>query len=62
MATIVQPATNLSSFSYMYVLGGDTYTTEFSEFNFIPGQLDLAYESGYKNDGNFYVGFSSFLF
>jgi hypothetical protein len=51
MATIVQPATNLSSFSYLYVLGGDSYTSEFSEFNLIPGQNDLSFENGYKNDG-----------
>jgi hypothetical protein len=51
MSTIVQPLSNLSSFAYLYVLGGDTYVTDFSDYNYIPGQIDTQWENGYKNDG-----------
>jgi hypothetical protein len=62
MSTIVQPLSNLSSFAYLYVLGGDTYVTDFSDYNYIPGQIDTQWENGYKNDGNrFYFPFDSFV-
>lgn len=46
-----QPATNLSSFDYVYILGGDSYDGDDTRRNFKPGLLDTNWENGYKNDG-----------
>jgi hypothetical protein len=51
MTTVVEPLTNLSSFSYMYVMGGDSYVNEFGGNNYVPGLIDLVWEDGFKNDG-----------
>lgn len=54
MVTIEKPATNLSSFSYVFLFGGDTYDGDDTRRNHMPGLLDLSWESGYKNDGRYW--------
>lgn len=51
MSTVVMPASNLSSFSYIFVMGGDTYDGSNDQRNLDPGLADVAWENGYKNDG-----------
>eukprot|EP01031_Cornospumella_fuschlensis_P035821 gene35821-43448_t len=50
MATIVTSTTNLSSFSYVYLLGGDSYDGDDTQRNYKPGLIDQKWENGYKND------------
>lgn len=44
----------MSSFSYVYVLGGDSYDGDDTQRNYKPGLLDPIWENGYKNDGEQY--------
>jgi len=48
--TIVRAASNISSVSYVFLLGGDTYEGDTTVRNQLPGLLDGRWGGGYKND------------
>lgn len=50
---MLQKQANESSSDVLYLLGGDTYDGDTSARSQLPGVLDMKWEVGYKNDGEF---------
>jgi hypothetical protein len=46
-----QQATNLSTISYVFMLGGDSYDGDLTQRGQLPGLLDKRWGVGLKNDG-----------
>ena len=46
-----KPAKNLSSYGYLFLMGGDSYNGDATQRDFSPGLLASSWENGYTNDG-----------
>ena len=52
MAAVVVPMNSSESArTFLYVMGGDSYTGDGTERDYKPGLFDDSWENGYKNDG-----------
>ena len=47
----IQTTTDSTASDTVFLLGGDTYSQDFTQRDLIPGLQDTMWETGYKNDG-----------